>query len=66
MASGAGNLFAADDNNHAVPLGNKGTMEINVRWQPNSSLSVSYPKNALVFLKNPSEAGVAVKYEAVP
>jgi hypothetical protein len=66
LPSGAGNLFIADDNNHAVPLGSKGTIKITLNWESSASLSISYPKNAHVFLKNLNEVGVAVKYEAVP
>jgi hypothetical protein len=66
LTSAGGNLFSADDNKHSVPLGNKGTVEIKLNWESNSSLSVSYPKNAQVFLKKPSVAGVAVRYETVP
>ena len=47
-------------------MDNKLTMEIKVSWESNTSLSVSYPKNAQVFLKKPSVAGVAVSYVAVP
>ncbi len=66
LPSGGGNLFIGDDNHHAVPLGSKGTMEIKLNWESNSSLSVSYPKDAQVFLKKPTVAGVAVKYKALP
>jgi len=64
--SGHGNLFGASDNNHAAPLGSKGTIEIKVNWESNSSLSISYPKNAQVFLRKPHVAGVAVRYLVVP
>lgn len=37
LPTSAGDLFTADDNNHAVPLGNKGTMEIKARWESNST-----------------------------
>jgi hypothetical protein len=66
LPSGHGNLLGADDNNHAVPLGSKGTIDIKVNWDSNSSLSISYPKNAQVFLKKPHVAGVAVNYVPLP
>jgi hypothetical protein len=66
LPSGGGNLFIADDKHHAIPLGSKGTMEITVSWESNSSLIVSYPQKAEVFLKKVNVAGVAVRYEAVP
>jgi hypothetical protein len=64
--SGRGNVFIVGDENHAVPMDNKLRMEIKVTWESNTSLSVSYPKNAQVFLKKPSVAGIAVRYEVVP
>jgi len=47
-------------------MNGKQTAEIKVSWESNTSLSVSYPKNAQVLLKKPSVAGVAVTYEAAP
>jgi hypothetical protein len=63
---GRGNLFVADDNNRAVPVGPRGTIEIKLRWESSSSLLLSYPKKAQVFMKKPEVAGVAVRYEVVP
>jgi hypothetical protein len=63
---GRGNLFVAGDENQAAPMNGKQTAEIKVSWESNTSLSVSYPKNAQVLLKKPSVAGVAVTYEAAP
>jgi hypothetical protein len=63
---GRGNVFIAGDENHAVPMDNKLTMKIKVSWESNTSLSVSYPKNAQVFLKKPRVTGIAVRYEVVP
>jgi hypothetical protein len=64
--SGRGNLFIAGDESHTTPVDAKPPIEIKVSWESNSSLVVSYPKNAQVSLKKPSVAGVAVRYEAVP
>jgi hypothetical protein len=64
--SGRGNVFIAGDENHAVPMESKPTIEIKVMWESNTSLSVSYPKNAQVLLKEPSVVGVTVKYEVTP
>jgi hypothetical protein len=61
--SGRGNVFIAGDENHAAAIESKPTIEIKISWESNTSLSVSYPKNAQVFLKKPSVAGVVVKYE---
>jgi hypothetical protein len=66
LPSGRGNVLIAADENHAVPLGSKGAMVIKVNWDSNTSLSVSYPKKAQVFLKKPSVAGVAINYEVTP
>jgi hypothetical protein len=63
---GRGNVFVAGDEDHATPRDGKQTMEIKASWESNSSLSISYPQNAHVFLKKPSVAGVAVKYKALP
>jgi hypothetical protein len=49
-----------------MPKGSKQTAEIRVSWESNSSLLVSYPQKAEVFLKKANVAGVAVRYEAVP
>ena len=62
----AGNIFAADDNNHAVPVPNKGTMELKVIWESNSAISISYPSKAQVFLKKSNEDSVTIKYQALP
>lgn len=64
--SDKGNTFIADDNKHAVPLSDKGAMEIKVHWESDSSVSISYPQKAEVFLKKSSVVGVAIRYEAVP
>jgi hypothetical protein len=64
--SGRGNVFIAGDENQATPTNLKRPIEIRVKWESNSSLLVSYSKNAQVFLKKPSVAGIAVRYEAVP
>lgn len=64
--SDRGNVFIAGDENHPMPKGSKQTAEIKVSWESNSSLLVSYPQKAEVFLKKANVAGVAVRYEAVP
>jgi hypothetical protein len=64
--SGRGNLFISGDENQSTPTNLKQPIEIKVTWESNTSLSVSYPKNAQVSLKNPSVAGVAVRYNAAP
>jgi len=63
---GCGNVFISGDENHAAPANGKPPIEINVRWESNSSLVISYPKNAPAFLKKPRVAGVAISYETVP
>jgi hypothetical protein len=64
--SGRGNLFVAGDESHTTPVEAKSPIEIKVSWESNSLLVISYPKNAQVSQKNPSVAGVAVRYEALP
>jgi hypothetical protein len=64
--SGRGNVFITGDENHAVPKDGKPSIEIKMKWESNSSLLVSYSKNAQVSLKKVSVAGVAVKYDAIP
>jgi hypothetical protein len=63
---GRGNVFIAGDENHALPMDIEQTNKIKVSWESNTSLSVSYPKNAQVFLKRPHVAGVAVSYNPIP
>jgi hypothetical protein len=63
---GRGNVFIAGDENQATPTNLKHPIEIKVNWESNSSLVVSYPKNAQVSLKKPRVAGVAVRYETPP
>jgi hypothetical protein len=64
--SGRGNVFIAGDENQTTPTNLKHPTEIKVTWESNSSLVISYPKNAQVSLKKPSVAGVAVRYELMP
>lgn len=63
---GRENLFVTGDENQATPTNGKHAMEIRISWESNSSLLVSYPQKAEVFLKKANVAGVAVRYEAVP
>jgi len=64
--SGRGNVFIAGDENQTTPTNLKDLNDINVNWVSNSSLVVSYPKNALVFLKKSTLAGVSIRYDAAP
>jgi hypothetical protein len=64
--SGRGNAFIAGDENHTTSTNLKPPIDINVNWESNSSLVVSYPKNAQVFLKRPTVAGVSIRYDAAP
>jgi hypothetical protein len=64
--SGRGNVFITGDENHPISKGSNQPTDIKVSWESNSSLSVSYPKDAQVSLKKDSVAGVAVRYAAVP
>jgi len=64
--SGHGNLFVAGDENQATSTNRGQFSEIKVTWESNTSLTVSYPKNAQVSLKKPRVAGVAVRYETAP
>jgi hypothetical protein len=64
--SDRGNAFIVGDENHAVPTEAKLQIEIKVNWESNTSLSVSYPKNAQVSLKKPTVAGVSIRYVLTP
>ena len=63
---GRGNIFIVGDDRGKAPPDKKPLTEIKVRWESNSSLTVSYPKNAQVILKKTGVAGVAIKYDVVP
>jgi hypothetical protein len=63
--TGRGNVFITGDENHTTPTNLKHPIEIRADWESNSSLLISYPQKAQVFLKKSSVAGVAVTYQAV-
>jgi hypothetical protein len=54
--------FTVNDNDHAVPLGNKGQIAIRATWLSEQTLRIEFPRNADV-LKQPANVGiVAIQY----
>ena len=54
--------FTVNDNEHAIPLGNKGQIAVRATWLSEQSLRIEYPHNAGV-LKQPANVGiVAIQY----
>lgn len=60
-----GNLFSVCSSDGAA-LDKMRAAQVEVIWESDSSLLISYPKTAQVIQKKPSVAGIAVRYEAVP
>jgi hypothetical protein len=61
---GKGNVFVADDNHGAVPVGDRGQIAVTVAWTSPSSLIVSYPDGARVFQWDSSAFGIKIEYGA--
>lgn len=59
-----GNVFIADDDHGAVPLGAKGTMNVRIRWESETALVISYPEKARIFRKETTHRGVSIRYES--
>ena len=60
---GGGNVFIADDNDGAVPLGAKGVMDVRVQWQSDSALKIIYPSKAQIFKQESKVSGISIYYE---
>jgi len=61
--SGSGNIFVADADHGAVPVGPKGVMDIRVRWESDRKLVIAHPLQARVFLKEANWGLVSIRYE---
>ncbi|WP_024304573.1 hypothetical protein [Pseudogulbenkiania sp. MAI-1] len=61
--NGAGNVFIADSNHGAVPVGQGGGPEARVRWRSPRTLVVSYHRNARVFLAERQVGAVQIEFE---
>ena len=54
-------VFAADDNNGAVSLGDKGQIKLNVRWVSNTELIVGYPEKARILRQGRNLYAVSIQ-----
>jgi hypothetical protein len=55
-------VFSADDNNMAISWGDRGQINVKVRWATATQLVVAYPKNARVFRQEPTVHSVNIQY----
>lgn len=60
------NLFIIDDNDGAVRWGDRGQLDVRVRWLSNTQLLIQYPAKARVFKKETSYQSTTVQYAALP
>jgi hypothetical protein len=58
------NLFVVDDNDGAVRWGDRGQLDVKVRWLSNTQLLIQYPAKARVFKKEASYQSTTVRYAA--
>ena len=61
----SGDLFVIDDNDGAVRWGDRGQLDMKVRWVSNSELLIQYPARARVFKEVSSYESTTVRYERV-
>jgi len=55
-------VFSADDNGMAISWGDRGQINVKVRWVTGTQLVVTYPKQARVFRREPRVHSVNVQY----
>ena len=60
-----GNIFSADTDHGAAPGAAWGGPEVQIHWSGNSRLMLSYHRAARIFLRESSQSGVAIIYEAL-
>jgi hypothetical protein len=54
--------FTVNDNNHAVPVGDKGQISVRATWLSNQALRIEYPHNAEVTKQLTKVGIVAIRY----
>jgi hypothetical protein len=59
----SGDLFVIDDNDGAVRWGDRGQLDVKVRWVSNNELLVQFPSKARVFKEVTSYESTTVRYE---
>jgi hypothetical protein len=59
---GGGNVFISDDDHGAVPVGEKGTMDVRVQWGSDSALKILHPRKACIFKQESKVSGIAIYY----
>jgi hypothetical protein len=60
---GSGDLFVIDDNDGAIRWGDRGQLDVKVRWVSNTELLIQYPAKAHVFKEVTSYESTTVRYE---
>ena len=58
-------LFVVDDNEGKVSVGDRGQIDVMIRWLSNRQLLVQYPAKAYVYRQKPSYYSVKIQYEAM-
>jgi hypothetical protein len=56
-------LFVVDDNNGKVPWGDRGQLDVKIRWLSNTQVLVQYPAKAYVYRQKSSSYSVKIQYE---
>jgi len=58
-------IFVIDDNNGKVPWGDRGQLDVKIRWLSNTQLLVQYPEKAYVYRQESSYYSVKIRYEGM-
>jgi hypothetical protein len=59
----SGALFVIDDNDGAVRWGDRGQLDVKIKWVSNTRLIIQYPARARVFKQKTSCQSTTVRYE---
>jgi 3-deoxy-D-manno-octulosonic acid (KDO) 8-phosphate synthase len=59
-------VFVADDNDGAVRSGNRGQMDVKIRWASATELIIAYAEKARVARQDPRFRSVTIQYIASP
>jgi hypothetical protein len=60
------NVFVVDDNDGAVPWGDRGQINVKVSWLSNTQLLVQYPAKARALRQDTSHRSTTIRYAPLP
>ncbi len=58
----SGDILVIDDNNGAVRWGDRGQLDVKIKWVSNTQLIIQYPARAHVFKQEASCQSITVRY----